>query len=151
MYSRKLPVRNRPGLTLMELVVVLIVLVALAGILVPMLPSMLTRSHVATHTTNVVEIAKLIMTYQATNNAFPDQWDSMVDPAGAQITYLAGGVLNPTPGSGGPNGQAGGLFTAQVPTQAELTALNAAGIRSVHNQSTYTARARARRLEWQSF
>jgi Tfp pilus assembly major pilin PilA len=129
---------RRVGLTLMELIVVLLVLVALAGVLIPMLPSMLTRAHVAAHTTNVTEISKLIMSYQAFNNAFPNNWDSMVDPAGNQITYLAGGVLDPTPGSGGPGGQAGGVFTAQAPTAAEVAALNAAGINSVFTQSTYT-------------
>jgi prepilin-type N-terminal cleavage/methylation domain-containing protein len=127
---------RRQGLTLMELIIVLMILVALAGILIPILPSMLTRAHVATHTTNVTEISKLILTYQATNNGFPDQWDSMTDGT-AQVTYLAGGVLDPTPGSGGPGGQAGGNFTSQVPTAAEVTALNAAGIKSVHNQLTY--------------
>jgi hypothetical protein len=128
---------HRAGLTLMELVVVMMILVALAGILIPLLPSMLTRAHVSTHTTNVTEISKLVLMYNATNNAFPDQWDSMVDPGGVEITYLAGGVLDPTPGSGGPGGQGGGNFTAQAPTALELAALNAAGIKSVHNQLTY--------------
>jgi prepilin-type N-terminal cleavage/methylation domain-containing protein len=128
----------RRGLTLIELVVVLLILVALAGVLVPMLPSMLTRTHVAAHTTNVTELTKVIVEYQALNNAFPNNWDSMVDPAGNQITYLAGGVLNPTPGSGGPGGQAGGTFTVQAPTQPEVNALLAAGINSVYPQSTYT-------------
>src|SRR6266446_306962 len=70
---------RRRGLTLIELIVVLMVLVALAGILVPMLPSMLTRAHVAAHVTNVVEIAKAITTYQALNSGYPDQWDSLTD------------------------------------------------------------------------
>ena len=128
---------RRSGMTLIELVIVMLVLVGLAGILVPMLPSMLTRTHVAAHTTNVTEITKAIQQYQAMYNAFPNQWDSIVDPKGAQITYLAGGVLDPTPGSGGPGGQAGGTFTVQAPTQAEVNALQAAGISLVHSQSTY--------------
>ncbi len=121
----------RKALTLMELIVVLMVLVALAGIIVPMLPSMLTRAHVATHTTNVTEIAKLILSYQATHPGFPDQWDSMTDGS-TMINYMAGGVLNPVASSGA---MAGGVFTQSNPTQQELTALNAAGISRVHPQA----------------
>src|SRR5580692_5139456 len=104
--------KSRPGLTLMELVVVLMVLVALAGVLVPMLPSMLTRAHVAAHTTNVTELTKVIMEYQALNNGFPDQWDSLTDGGTNLINYMAGGVMDPiavpsTPWSaGGPQGNA---------------------------------------------
>ena len=131
-------VRSRRGLTLMELVVVLMVLVALAGILIPMLPSMLTRAHVATHTTNVTEITKLILSYQATHPGFPDQWDAMTDGK-TLINYMAGGVLLPG-GGGSTTTMGGGVFVAQAPTTGtgggsnELLALNSAGIFSVHYQ-----------------
>src|SRR5579862_6496570 len=111
--SMKRTTRTRNGLTLMELIVVLMILVALAGIIIPMLPSMLTRAHVATHTTNVTEIAKLILTYQATHPGFPDQWDSMTD-GNNMINYLAGGVLLPG-GGGSATTQGGGVFVAQAP------------------------------------
>ena len=45
------------GFTLLELIVVLMILVALAGILIPLFPSMLTRAHVSAHTTNTTELA----------------------------------------------------------------------------------------------
>lgn len=131
-----MPFRKRPGrrggLTLMELIVVMMILVALAGIIIPMLPSMLTRAHVATHTTNVTEAAKLILTYQATHPGFPDQWDSMTDGT-TLINYMAGGVLLPG-GAGSAATQAGGVFAAQAPSAGELTALGGAGIFSVHYQ-----------------
>jgi prepilin-type N-terminal cleavage/methylation domain-containing protein len=128
---RAKPVAARNGLTLMELIVVLMILVALAGIIIPMLPSMLTRAHVATHTTNVTEITKLIITYQATHTGFPDQWDAMTNGT-TMINYMAGGTMDPqTPP---PGGQAGGVFTQSNPTQGELNALNAAGIGKVHMQ-----------------
>jgi prepilin-type N-terminal cleavage/methylation domain-containing protein len=133
---------RRRGLTLIELIVVLMVLVALAGVLIPMLPSMLTRAHVGAHTTNVTEATKLILSYQATNNGFPDQWDSLTNGT-TLIDYIAGGVLDPqasvppTPWStGGPPGvanQAGGVLTASAVTPNELIALNAAAITKVHN------------------
>jgi prepilin-type N-terminal cleavage/methylation domain-containing protein len=43
---------GRRGLTLLELVVVLVILVALAGSLVPMLPGMLSRARVAEQSAN---------------------------------------------------------------------------------------------------
>jgi hypothetical protein len=109
--------------------------------LVPMLPSMLTRAHVAAHTTNVTELTKVIMEYQALNNGFPDQWDSLTDGGTNLINYMAGGVMDPiavpsTPWSaGGPQGnatiQAGGVFTTSTVSQGEFAALNAAGIKNV--------------------
>jgi prepilin-type N-terminal cleavage/methylation domain-containing protein len=120
---------HRPGLTLIELIVVLMILVALAGMLIPLLPSMLTRAHVSAHTTNVVELAKAVSTYQSLNNGYPDQWDSLTDGTNL-VNYLPGGALDPqTPPAGG---QAAGQLTGSTPTQAELTALNNAGITKVH-------------------
>lgn len=71
--------RSRSGLTLIELIVVLVVLTALAGILLPRLPEMLTRTHVATHATNVSEIQKWLETYALTNFAYPDGMDSLIE------------------------------------------------------------------------
>jgi len=128
--ARKSVTRSpRGGLTLIELVVVLMILIAVAGILVPLFPSMLTRAHVAAHTTNVVEISKAIATFQALNNAYPDQWDSLTDGT-TLVNYLPGGIMDPqTPP---PGGQVNGQLTASVPTTNELNALNSAGILKVH-------------------
>jgi type II secretory pathway pseudopilin PulG len=117
--------QRRIALTLIELIVVMMILVALAGILVPMLPSMLTRAHVSAHTSNVVELSKAIGAFQSLNNAYPDQWDALTD-GNTLINYIAGGVLDPQPPP--PGGMAGGQLTASVPTAAELNALNSAGI-----------------------
>ena len=57
---------NRPftlreaGLTLIELVVVLTILMALGSLLVPMLGSMLGRTHMAKCATTIPEISKLV-------------------------------------------------------------------------------------------
>ncbi|HEY5315073.1 MAG TPA: prepilin-type N-terminal cleavage/methylation domain-containing protein [Pirellulales bacterium] len=132
--------RGRRGLTLIELVVVLMIVVALAGVLIPMLPSMLTRAHVGGHTTNVVELDKLVDAYQAMNNAFPDNWDALTDGS-SMINYMAGGVLDPisvpatywsSGGTGSATNQAGGVFTQSSASASELTALQAAGIVHVY-------------------
>jgi prepilin-type N-terminal cleavage/methylation domain-containing protein len=82
----------RRGLTLLELVVVMVILVALAGIIVPMLPGMLGRASVAEQSTNVVELLKAWQTYQTTNanHYYPDRLDSLVDASGAVYAKLPG-------------------------------------------------------------
>jgi len=62
--------KNRQGLTLLELVVVMVILVALAGILVPMLPSMLGRAHAVNHSANVSEMNKIWGLYGPTPSKF---------------------------------------------------------------------------------
>jgi type II secretory pathway pseudopilin PulG len=91
----------------MELLVVLVVLIALAGIVVPMLPNMLTKAHDATTVTNIAEVNKAIMSYQTLNLAYPDQFDSLTDTTGneyigaifnpAQPTYATSGGPTPSP------------------------------------------------------
>jgi prepilin-type N-terminal cleavage/methylation domain-containing protein len=67
----------RRGLTLLELVVVLVILVALAGVLVPLLPSMIGRAHTAEHGTNVTEVNKAVQQYEIINKQYPDNLDQL--------------------------------------------------------------------------
>jgi Tfp pilus assembly protein PilE len=60
---------NRAGLTLMELIVVL---VGLASIIIPLMPNMLFRTHNATGAVNMQEISKSVQTYQAQYFQYPD-------------------------------------------------------------------------------
>src|SRR5207245_6349560 len=90
------PIRKSParrGLTLMELVIVLVILVALAGIVIPLLPNMLTRAHTASAATNMQEVIKLIATYAQLTFAYPDGWDSLTD--GANIVSYVPTTTNP--------------------------------------------------------
>src|SRR5262245_2478800 len=85
-------VLSRRGLTLLELVVVLVILIGLAGIVVPMLPSMLGRTETASGATNHVEIGKWIQTYEQIHFGYPQDWDSLTDAAsGKRITWVRGG------------------------------------------------------------
>ena len=74
---------SRQGLTLLELVVVLTILVALGGILVPVLGNFLTRSHVATCATNINELSKSVLQFNAEKGAYPDRWQTGI--AGVNI------------------------------------------------------------------
>jgi type II secretory pathway pseudopilin PulG len=121
---------RRSGLTLIELIVVLTILIALAGLLVPMLPSMLTRAHTSTCSTNIAEAVKAIGTYQQLYSAYPNNWDALSDGTN-MIDYFAGGSMMPAgvvsggtvPGVGG-NGE----LTAGALTANEVAALTGVGI-----------------------
>jgi Tfp pilus assembly protein PilE len=91
MRAARLADHGRQGLTLMELVIVLLVLIALAGIVLPMLPNMITRSHTAAAATNITEISKAIQTFEGLQGTYPDGWDALTD--GTTIAdYVPGGT-----------------------------------------------------------
>ncbi|MCE9604686.1 MAG: type II secretion system GspH family protein [Planctomycetia bacterium] len=119
----KMPSRSRPSvrraLTLVELVVVMVILAAVAGIILPLLPNMITRAHTSTGATNVGELAKALQTHEAIYLSSPNNFDSLVTtPAGTIATYV--------PGNTGFD-----LTTIPVPTQETIDSLNAAGIKTV--------------------
>lgn len=114
----------RRGLTLIELIVVMVILVAIAGILLPSLSGMLTRAHTSTSATNLGEIAKAIQTYEAQNLGYPNNLDSLV-------TNLTTGTLSTNIATGGTD-----LTTVTLSaSNGTLGALNSAGITSVSMMS----------------
>ncbi|HEX4147140.1 MAG TPA: hypothetical protein VHY91_26825 [Pirellulales bacterium] len=133
----------RRGLTLMELVVVMVILIGLAGVLLPMLPSFLTKTHDSVTTTNISEVNKAMTGYLSTNLGYPDQFDSIIDTSGAmysgavfnsantfnptgtaQLTFTPSG--NQTAGSVGAN-----AFYLAKPLGSELNSLTTGGILSL--------------------
>lgn len=127
----------REGLTLIELIVVMVVLIALAGILVPMLPSMLTRAHTSTMTTNIAETGKAIGEYQSLYSQFPNNWDALGD-GHTMINYFANGAACPAqyvdPASLAlPNGN--GELSGLTLTAAEANALTGVGITQVQGMA----------------
>lgn len=111
----------RRGLTLIELVVVMVILAAVAGIILPLLPNMITRAHTTTSATNNGEIAKAIQTYEGVYLSYPNNFDSLVDTTGALPSYLPGSPSF----TGGTNPD---LTTIATPSAGIVSALNAAGI-----------------------
>ncbi|MEZ6187110.1 MAG: prepilin-type N-terminal cleavage/methylation domain-containing protein [Planctomycetota bacterium] len=107
---------RRRGLTLIELTVVLLVLAAVAGIIVPRLTGYFVRAHGASGATNIGETVKAIGLYEVNNGGnMPNNWDTF--------------VINPTTTTiVGDMGLTGGdLAAINVPTAGE-DALIAAGI-----------------------
>jgi prepilin-type N-terminal cleavage/methylation domain-containing protein len=137
---------RRQGLTLMELVVVLVILVAIAGILLPLLPRLLTKTHDAVTTTNISEVSKSMVGYLATNLSYPDMFDSLVDSSGNMYAGLLFNSNNPvsqntfTPvGSVATTGNGTqGLYTA-TPTTGQIASLQLGGINNLMLMSTSTS------------
>ena len=94
--TRNLGLRiSRSGLTLIELVVVLVILIAVAGVLLPMLPAFLTKTHDAVTTTNIAEVDKAVTGFLSTNLGYPNLVDSLVDGAGNMYAGMLFNPLNP--------------------------------------------------------
>ncbi|MBL8825571.1 MAG: prepilin-type N-terminal cleavage/methylation domain-containing protein [Planctomycetaceae bacterium] len=107
------------GLTLLELVVVLTVLAAVAGILVPMLPNLLRKAHKSVDATQSGELAKALQMYQAQFTSYPDNFDLLTDGTTFPAYLPADG------------GAFGGFVEAASLTADEVKALRRVGIQSV--------------------
>jgi type II secretory pathway pseudopilin PulG len=88
--SPRLLIARRRGLTLMELVVVMAILIAFAGIVVPLLPGLIGRSETSSRATNTGEITKWIQSYEASYSKYPNDWDALIDSSNAPISYVQG-------------------------------------------------------------
>lgn len=108
---------RRRGLTLLELVVVLTILAAIAGIVAPLLPNLLRRTHKATDATQTGEVSKAVQMYQASFMSYPDNFDLLTDGSNFP-TYL--------PKDGG--NVFGGFVTAATLTDDQLKALGRVGV-----------------------
>jgi Tfp pilus assembly protein PilE len=69
--------------TLIEVAVVLLVVVALAGVVVPLALGYAQRSHGATGAGNIAQLTSNINRFEVENFAMPDGWDSLVDEGDA--------------------------------------------------------------------
>ncbi|WDE97104.1 hypothetical protein PQO03_03925 [Lentisphaera profundi] len=104
----------KSNFTLIEIAVVLVVLVALAGLVVPKALGYAQRSHGATGAGNMAQLEAQINRFEIEKFSMPDNWDNLIDPtsSGADAYSTAFGV-------------------ATLPTD-QADALNSAGITIVH-------------------
>ena len=121
--------KRNQGLTLIELVIVLAILAAVGGFVIPMLPNMLSKTRVASGASNIPELNKAIELYQSLYGAYPDKFDDITD-AGSYFPYW------------GAQGTADIYQTSDL-TAAEAALLVDAGIADVENlvvdPATFTA------------
>ena len=118
---------SRRGLTLLELVMVLVILAAVAGILVPVLANMTTRTHGSTGAANIAEIAKAAQMHESMYNEQPNEFDSLIDEADDVVVDDSGTYLAYTDLSAAANG-------ARI-----ADALNDAGIDTVYEHLSTSA------------
>lgn len=71
----------RGGFTLIELIVVLMILVGLAGMVIPAVTDMVTRTHTSTASGNIGEVANAIARYETQYLQYPNNFDSLMDTA----------------------------------------------------------------------
>lgn len=118
-HSRQLQrkTRNRRGLTLLELVVVMTILIALAGILVALFPNILLFAHTSTGATNMPELVKVFHMHHATQRSYPNFLDNLTDGTDLYAKLPGGGASL-------------GTLTLDADTAASL---NAAGLTKVFN------------------
>jgi hypothetical protein len=114
---------------LLELLVVLTILVALAGILIPLLPNILGRSTTTIGATNVAEVDKHLHHFELLYKGYPNEFDALTDATGAAVAdYVPNNV---------------GQLSILTLTAEQANALRTSGITSLAemqpNQAAFSA------------
>jgi len=81
--SQNATTRHQAGMTLIELSVVLLILIALASLLIPYVGSFLEKSSSSTGASTTAEVFNSISLYHSQQGGYPDNLDLLVDSAGA--------------------------------------------------------------------
>lgn len=118
--------RRRRGLTLIELIVVLTILVAVAGLTVPIFPGLLDRTGHATGAANMADVDNMLSQFYATNLAYPDRFDSLIDSDGSIYSKIPSAASTGT----NPSLQIGAL------TANQATSLKRSGIEQLLTMRT---------------
>ncbi len=127
------------GLTLLELVVVMAILVALAAVLVPLLPEFLGKANQSAAATNMGELEKAIQTFRATYSRYPNYFDSMLTSAGANPDF-DGDTKGDVPQPKDDNYEnSPSLMTPEELTAPEVNRLSRQGITHVYSLDGTTA------------
>jgi len=74
---------RQAGMTLIELTVVLLVLVGLAGIMIPYVTGFVAKTHDATGSSNIAEVGNAITRFETQFGSYPKNMDSLIVGAGA--------------------------------------------------------------------
>ncbi len=85
---------SRKGLTLLELLLVLVVLIATSGILVAVFPNILGLSHSASSSANIEAVTRQLENHKAMFGGYPDSLDLLIDDADTLVEL--GGSIAPT-------------------------------------------------------
>ncbi|MEM8711989.1 MAG: type II secretion system protein [Planctomycetota bacterium] len=88
-----LSLTRRSGLTLIELVVVITILTAIGGLLVPVIGGMMSRTHFAKCAVTIPDLTRQISRSFTGNLRYPNRWDSLISNVDGTSLYpnLPGG------------------------------------------------------------
>jgi len=120
------------GFTLIEMLVVVAIMVALAGYVLAKLDRAQLKSNKGVAANNMGGVSRYIQTYRVLHNVYPDRWDSLVTPAGDLVVPGAPGT------SPGLDPQLVGGPPAQSPTKLATTTLSDDEVRSLTRLSVTT-------------
>ena len=96
--KRKSILGPRNGVTLFELLVVLLILVFLSAVLIPIIPSFILQAHTATGAASQEELTRNLQIYNVRFGGYPDNMDNLMNEAGAAINgNLPTGATTGTP------------------------------------------------------
>jgi len=84
-YSTK---ARQAGMTLIELTVVLLVLIGLAGLMIPYVAGFVGKTHDATGDSNIARLNSTIQRFQTTSMKFPDNLQTLADSSGTLYSKL---------------------------------------------------------------
>lgn len=110
--------RHSRGLTLIELVVVLAVLVALVGLVLAFFPDILRRASSSTSSSSAQDIARTLQVKYTSSLSYGDGYDNFAPSSGNLNTGLA---------------STNGLTAGTVGGASDLAALNSVGMTTVYN------------------
>jgi type II secretory pathway pseudopilin PulG len=107
------------GFTLLELVVVMAILIALAAILIPILPEYVGKANQSAAAANMSELEKFIMVFRASYSRNPNHFDSLMNEGGVAMSGLV------------PSG--GGALATSTLTSGQASRLSREGINMVYD------------------
>jgi type II secretory pathway pseudopilin PulG len=122
---------RQAGMTLIELTVVLLVLIGLAGLLIPYVSGFISRTHDSTGTNNLAALNNAIQRFQTQYNSFPDDLHSLIETG---TTTVYGDLMNTNMLTGTTYTEDGA--TTMAGTEVPLASLRRAGISSVFDMKT---------------
>jgi len=78
---------RQSGMTLIELTVVLLVLIGLAGLMIPYVGGFISKTHDSTGADSLAELAKSMQQYQVQFQGYPDDMDSLIDSSSGTAIF----------------------------------------------------------------
>lgn len=121
---------HRCGLTLIEIVVVLAILVALSGLVVPMISGLGHQTNASTGATLIADVNRAVGTFYTRGgdrNQYPDQWDSLLNTSGSLFSKL-----HPALNGSNPTSFGSALLQAADLSPQQADSLRSAGIYNLY-------------------